>query len=269
MKARRSALIALALVALALLVVGAVYVLWPRPAPPAQALEQPIAQGVQPAQQAPAAPVVPASGPASSAEPVAPLADTESAVQDALVTLLGRDMVLRRLQTDRFAWRVAATIDNLAREHAAPRLWPVNPTEGRFSVDAQNHIAAANAERYLPFVQMVEHTDPAAAAAMYRRLLPQLQAAYESLGYPGRSFHARLMEVIEHLLATPALAQPAPLTLIDVKGSVPSERPWVRYEYADPQLESLSSGRKILLRLNPAQRHQMMVWLRRFRDQVR
>ncbi len=268
MQTRRiTLLITAALVAV--LALGAVYVLWPRPAALEPKPAPPIAQGGAPSLQLPPASAEPASAPASSAEPVTPLADTEGAVQEALATLLGRDVMVRWLQTDRFAARVAATIDNLAREHAAPRLWPVNPTEGRFSVDAQNHIAAANAERYLPFMQMVERTDPAAAATLYRRMLPQLQAAYEGLGYPGRSFHARLMEVIEHLLATPVQAQPGQLMLTDVKGSVPSERPWVRYEYVDPQLESLSSGRKIMLRLSAAQRHQLMVWLRRFRDQLR
>jgi hypothetical protein len=29
---------------------------------------------------------------------------------------------------------------------------------------------------------------------------------------------------------------------------VPSLRPWVRYEYADPQLQALSAGQKIMVR---------------------
>jgi hypothetical protein len=30
---------------------------------------------------------------------------------------------------------------------------------------------------------------------------------------------------------------------------VPSTRPWVRYEYVDPELESLSAGQKMLVRV--------------------
>ena len=38
---------------------------------------------------------------------------------------------------------------------------------------------------------------------------------------------------------------------VEVKGTVASLRPWVRYELADPTLESMSAGRKILLRVGP------------------
>ena len=57
-----------------------------------------------------------------------------------------------------------------------------------------------------------------------------------------------MVEVIDHLLATPEPAPGAPLVqLTEVKGSVPSTQPWLRYEFADPQLQSLSSGQRILL----------------------
>ena len=32
---------------------------------------------------------------------------------------------------------------------------------------------------------------------------------------------------------------------------MPSTRPWVRYEFADPQLQALSSGQKALVRMGP------------------
>ncbi len=41
------------------------------------------------------------------------------------------------------------------------------------------------------------------------------------------------------------------MTLVEVKGSVPSLRPWVRYEFVDPDLEAQSAGRKILMRMGP------------------
>jgi len=53
--------------------------------------------------------------------------------------------------------------------------------------------------------------------------------------------------------------QPGPLVvkLVEVKGPVPSTRPWVRYEFADPALESLSAGQKMLLRTG-ADNHQRL-----------
>ena len=43
----------------------------------------------------------------------------------------------------------------------------------------------------------------ARAVALYARLYPLFQQAYEELGYPGRYFNDRLVEVIDDLLATP------------------------------------------------------------------
>lgn len=257
-----------------LAVVAAAYVLWPRapaPAPAAPPALPAVADAGPVAPPAAATPTDAASVPAAAPEPASaasaepPLPATESAVTDALVALLGRPAVLRWLQTDAFVERVVATVDSLPRAHSAPRLWPVLPTEGRFTVDGDNRIALDNAERYGPFVRQLESVSPADAAALYRRLAPQLQTAYEDLGYPGQRFETRLIEVIDHLLATPAVAPPVPVTLTDVKGPIPSERPWVRYEYADPALEARSAGQKILLRTGEVNQRRLMAWLRQFR----
>ena len=254
--------------------------LWPRPAlPPAPAAPAAEPAGAAPTASAPPPPAStrsPATPPvddtavqAPPAPPttVAPLAADDASVRQALTGLLGREAVLALLQTDGFAERVVATVDALPRGHAAPRLWPVHPAEGRFTVDG-GRIAAANEQRYAPFVRMVERLDPAAAAGLYRRLQPQLQAAYENLGYPGRRFDDRLLEVVDHLLATPQPDSPPAVTLTEVKGPIAPERPWVRYEYADPALESRSAGQRILLRLGDAQRRSLIDWLRAFRAQV-
>jgi Protein of unknown function (DUF3014) len=176
----------------------------------------------------------------------------------ALSDLLGRSAVTRFVQSDDFAHRLVATVDNLARPHAAPRLWPVHPTPGRFSVSGQGElrgIAPENAGRYAPLVSMIVAADARRAAELYVRMYPQLQRAYEELGYPGRYFNDRVIEVIDHLLATPEPASGAPLMqLTEIKGSVPSTQPWLRYEFADPALQSLSSGQRILLRVGPTHR---------------
>jgi hypothetical protein len=69
---------------------------------------------------------------------------------------------------------------------------------------------------------------------------PLFQQAYEDLGNPNRLFNARLLEVIDHLLQTPDVREPVRLV-----------RPSVYYKYADPKLESLSSGQKLLIRMGP------------------
>jgi hypothetical protein len=148
-----------------------------------------------------------------------------------------------------------ATIDNLTREHAPASAWPVQPTGQRFITEGPQGgtqtIAATNAARYNGIVLLAGSVDPAKAAAVYAKLYPLFQQAYEELGYPGRYFNDRLIAVIDHLLQAPEPSGPVQVRLVEVKGEVPSTRPWVRYEYVDPKLESLSSGQKIMVRLGP------------------
>ena len=69
------------------------------------------------------------------------LDQSDPALKEALTGLLGSKAVALFLQSDGFVRRVVATIDNLGRAHAAPRLWPVVPTGGRFSVITRLHRA--------------------------------------------------------------------------------------------------------------------------------
>jgi hypothetical protein len=74
----------------------------------------------------------------------------------------------------------------------------------------------------------------------YLRYYPLFQRAYEELGYPQGYFNDRVVAVIDHLLAAPEV--PRPIELL---------RPKVLYTFADPRLESMSWGRKILVRMGP------------------
>ena len=205
-------------------------------------------------------------------EPEAPPADADAALRRALATLVGQAAMLSMLQTDDFAHRVVATVDNLDRAHAAPRLWPVVPSPGRFGTvragDGSEQIAPANASRYGAFVAFVESVDTARAAAFYVRWYPRFQQAYRELGYPQGYFNDRLVEVIDRLLATPDTGQPLAVRLTDVKGPIAPERPWVRYEFADPALESLPAGSKMLLRMSHDQRQRLKGKLTAFRAAI-
>lgn len=191
------------------------------------------------------------------------------AIPDALAQLLGAANVTRFLQTDDFPRRFVATLDNLGREHAPALLWPVVPTPGRFTVeqrpDGSTVIAASNAQRYAPFVQFASSVDSAAAVQLYARMYPLLQETYRQLGFGNRYLNDRVVAVIDHLLATPEPAQPPQVKLMEVKGPVPSTRPWVRYEFADPELQNLSAGQKMLVRMGPANERKLKQKLRELR----
>lgn len=210
-----------------------------------------------------ATPAPPASEPANypieavaaentASTPLPPLDAQGDAVRDALIALLGRQQVLSFFDLDDFARRVVATVDNLARPHAAARLWPVVPAPAQFLVqqrDGVPYIAKGNADRYAAFVRFASGIDTAGAVALYLRLYPMLQKAYENLGYPDKKFNNRLVEVIDQLLLTPEPEGPIALTLTKVQGPIEVRRPWVRYEYADPDLQARTAGQKILLRM--------------------
>jgi len=199
------------------------------------------------------------------------LADADARVRSALDGLLGARNVGTFLQTDGFVRRFVATVDNLPREHAPVQAWPARPTPGRFALAGegeQRTVAPDNGARYTPFVLFAESVDPARAAALYARLYPLFQQAYEELGYPGKYFNDRLVAVIDHLLAAPEPAEPVAIRVVEVKGEVPSEKPWVRYEYADPKLESLSAGQKAMMRMGLVNERRLKARLRELRSQV-
>jgi hypothetical protein len=256
---RRSAVV-VGVYALLLALAGGAYLWWqgrdggasmkaPVAAPVAAADATSSPAPAEPAIQHPIADAASASAPA-----LPPLGQSDDVVTRGLNELLGARPVLAMLQTDAFVRRVVATVDNLGRTHAAPRLWPVMPTPGKFSVrqvDGSESIAAANAARYTPFVGFVEGVDTKRAVALYVRLYPLFQQAYQELGYPKGYFNDRLVAVIDQLLATPEPVGPLAVQLTEVKGPIPSDRPWVRYEFADPALEALPAGSKMLLRMGP------------------
>ena len=270
---------ALIILAGVLLAGAAVFYLWER-------------QGGQPAEPVPAASKLEPSAPAVSSgpetppirhpveslpaevppqAPLPPLARSDESVRPALMDWLGKDKVASFLQLDDFVRHTVATVDNLGRSHAAPRLWPVNPAPGRFSVVQRGDalvVAPGNTERYAAFVSFVEGVDTGRAVSLYKRWYPWFQQAYEELGYPGRYFNDRAVEVIDQLIAAPVPVAPIELKLTEVKGPIPSTTPWLRYEFADPSLEALSAGQKMMIRLGPDQQQRMKLKLVELRSKL-
>ena len=252
---------------------GAAWWFWLRPVE--------IALAPPPVVAAPPAPAAPppapeASGPQNPVDALAPpdaalpaLAESDARVTELLAELLGRDKLATFLQTDGFVRRVVATVDNLPRASAAARLWPVQPTPQRFLVDeAQGRIASANAARYGALLSFAEAVPLERAVGLYTRLYPLFQQAYEELGYPGRYFNDRLVAVLDHLLQAPELEQAPQVQLLEIRGAMADPRPWVRYEFSDPALQSLSAGQKIMVRMGLANERRAKTVLAELRRQL-
>ncbi len=207
----------------------------------------------------------------ATAPALPPLAESDKTVLDGIAGLVGRKSVGAFLEDTGVVQRFVATVDNLPRKKASPRVWPVRPTGGRFTTTARSDgvvLGPENDRRYEPLLQLMESADTGKLVALYVRMYPLFQQAYAELGYPKRYFNDRLIEVIDHLLATPELTGPVKLVAQDVKGPVKLERPWVMYEFADPDLEARSAGQKILLRMGAGNAGRVKAKLRDVRRQL-
>ncbi|RZJ11746.1 MAG: DUF3014 domain-containing protein [Acidovorax sp.] len=258
-------------------VAGAAWWFWLRPAEPLPPAGSPPTASA-PAAPAASVPMPEASGPQNLVDGLAPadaalppLAESDTRVTALLGDLLGRDKVARFLVTEGFVRRVVATVDNLGRAQAPARMWPVQPASQRFTVEGPEGtqtVSPANAARYSAVLDFAEAVPLEAAVALYARLYPLFQQAYEELGYPKRYFNDRLVAVLDHLLLTPEPKGPLRVKLLPVNTEVPDLRPWVRYEFADPALQALSSGQKILVRMGPANEARAKVLIRELRRRV-
>lgn len=236
------------------------------PAPPQQAPAEP--QIRHPIEEA--RPDTPAE-PAKAAPPLPPLRESDKMVLDALAGLVGRAALEAFVEESDIVRRVVATVDNLPRPKASPRTWPVKPTAGRFTATGRGedvYLGPENARRYEPFLRVMESVDTGRLVALYARLYPLFQKAYAELGYSNRYFNDRLIDVIDHLLATPEVRGPVRLVPPDVKGPVKLERPWVMYRFADPELEARSAGQKIILRMGGGNAARVKAKLRDIRRQL-
>ncbi len=258
---------------LALIAIGAYF--WLQQAPPQ--LPTPVAV-VSPAAVAPPPAIVtakpainyPVPLPPGMAE-LPPIEQSDDFVRERMAELFSAQAIKTHFLIENFVRRAVATVDNLARSFAPPGKWPLRPAPGRFSVETGadgNVIGANNAARYGAFVALVESVDTERAAALYRRLYPLFQRAYEDLGYPGKYFNDRLVAVIDLLLETPEPSGALKVELPEIRGPLKPTRPWVLYRYSDPALEGLSSGQKILLRMGSENEKRLKSKLAEFRKLI-
>lgn len=192
--------------------------------------------------------------------PLPPLDDSDAyflleigaAFGPAIGSLLVRDAVIDKLVT---------TVDNLPRGELSEKIRPVGRLGEAFATDTSDDNAVVlgitSYARYDALVAQIYYADIDAVYDTYRRFYPLFQKSYERLGYPDAHFNDRLVEAIDHLLAAPKPDEPIVLL-----------RPNVLYEFADPNLEALSSGQKLMLRMGPSNVATVKRILEKFRSRL-
>ncbi|MGQ0698292.1 MAG: DUF3014 domain-containing protein [Panacagrimonas sp.] len=202
----------------------------------------------------------PVPEPVERTQPLPELEDSDSQVMSELRELYGAETLDAAFVPRDVIRRMVLLIDSLDREDPLP-LWlrPVRSVPGKLAVDKTGDALALNTEnakRYTLLVETFVSMDTAKVVALYRRYYPLFQDAYDRIGNPRtRYFNDRLIAVVDHLLDTPVIDEPIALA-----------RPKVVYLFADPELESLSSGQKALLRMGRANADRVKAELRELRS---
>ena len=180
------------------------------------------------------------------------LLEISSAFGPAIESLLVREGVIDRL---------VASIDSLTRGELPEQIRPVGGLQDAFAADPGSDdttvLGINSYARYDGLVAQIYYADIDAVYDTYLRFYPLFQKAYERLGYPNAYFNDRLIEVIDHLLATP-----------EPEGPIVLVRPNVLFEFADPDLEALSSGQKLMLRMGPDNAATLKRLLVKFRQKL-
>lgn len=193
-------------------------------------------------------------------EVLPPVQESDQSIQDALKSLTINLKMAELLHIDNFIQKFVATVDNLPEKRLPRAHLPIKPPGGKFLIAGtreEPQISNKNYQRYAPYMSLFESIDQDLALKVYTYFYPLFQKAYEQLGYQNAYFNDRLVYVIEHLLETPNPADPLLLA-----------QPAVLYTYADPALENLSSGQKILLRIGQKNRIQFFKILESYREKL-
>jgi len=273
----------LAAIVLVLLGAAAGYYFWiyqappPPPELPPVVVEEPEpvvseAPAPEPEQQAVEMEPEPAPEPVIEEEPLPGLADSDPVALEMLNGMIGESSVMRYLASDNVISRMVATIDALGSAQIPAVIQAVQEPGGDFEVTPNEHpdtiirneegdaipqfqLNPANAQRYTPYVEMLEAVDTGQFVENYRRHYPLFQEAWRQLGYTDGDFNDRLLEVIDELLATPEVADPVNLI-----------KPEAFYLFSDPGLESLPAGQKILIRMGNANARRVKSQLSEIRE---
>jgi len=204
---------------------------------------------------------VPPSATAESepAEPLPAMQESDPALLEALGRLVDPNRLGELFVVKDMINRFVVTVDNLPRAKLPLRTLPTLPVPGKFLVIDKGigkaEIAPDNYRRYTRYTAFFDALDSRGIAAVYFHFYPLIQQAYQDLGYKSAYFNDRLIAAIDDLLAAPDVTDPVPLM-----------QPSVLYKYADPQLEALSSGQKIMIRIGHDNAAKVKAKLRELRE---
>lgn len=193
--------------------------------------------------------------------PLPSLAQSDESMQKEFGALLDLNQFGSLFVLNEIINRVVVSVDNLTQRDVPWKQSIFNPIPGEFQAKKVGLTGVVlnpkNYQRYEMFVRMVEAIDAPKSVAVYFKFYALFQESYVNLGYPKKYFNDRVIVTIDHLLDTP-----------EVQGEIALKQPSVHYIFADPKLEALSSGQKVLIRMGSANAGKIKAKLREIRQEI-
>ncbi|GAB4507771.1 MAG: DUF3014 domain-containing protein [Sulfuricaulis sp.] len=197
---------------------------------------------------------------APSEKPLPTLETSDDAMIEALTSFFGQKAVQEFFDVKEVVRRFVVTVDNLPRQKVPLRYRLLKPVAGQFLAtgEGENYLTNPdNYRRYKSYVLLADAVDAKKLVTVYTRFYPLFQQEYVNLGYPKGYFNDRLVEAIDDLLAAP-----------EIPGRVKLVRPKVMHLFADPALEELSAGQKIMIRMGVENATRIKARLREVRQEL-
>jgi hypothetical protein len=218
----------------------------PTPEPEPELIREPVREETMPP---------PEPEPSPPPEPLPLLAESDTMARQSLSELVGESGVIQYFVTEDMISRFVASVDALTSRQVPDQIQVILGPGGVFEVTSndqpENEIKNAegdsipqflmdpvNHQRYTRQVEMFEAVDADELVVNYQKMSPLFKQAWAELGYSDDGFDQRLLEVIDSLLDTP-----------DVRTPIHLIKPEAFYLFADPRLEGLPAGQKLMLRM--------------------
>ena len=192
--------------------------------------------------------------------PLPELDKSDDTLLGTLTGYFGQKAVEEFFDIKELARRFVVTVDNLPRKKVPLRYRLMKPVAGQYLATGEGEdflSSPDNQRRYKTYVLLADAVDVKKLVADYTRFYPLFQEEFVNIGYPQGYFNDRLVEAIDDMLAAP-----------EVPGSIKLVRPKVLYLFADPALEELSAGQKIMIRMGPENAIRIKARLREFRQEL-
>jgi hypothetical protein len=154
-----------------------------------------------------------AQQPILQGKPLPALDESDASIKESLLSFFDHKQIEELFILNVFVRHFVVTIDNLTGKKLPQRYVFTKRPVGKFAIKKQEDeetiwLDAKNYDRYNSFVELAHTVDTQQLVTFYVRYYPLFQQAYQDLGYPGRYFNDRFVEVIEHLLDAPEVRGP-------------------------------------------------------------